>query len=634
MNKKIIAILITLALLATSACSTNTTTSGSSQPPAVSLSTQASSSSQSQSSASQGTAETSAAATAAEPTAIKTHEEEDDYTWDAAIEVAISLNGTSISTSGAGVDVNGSTAVITSPGTYRLSGSLDNGQILVNTESEETVRLILDGVSISNSSSATINIEKAGKVVLILADGTQNVLSDAQTYTYAPMDVDEPNAALFSKANLTIYGGGSLTVSGNYNDAISSKDGLIIKNAILSVTAVDDGIRGKDYLVLENAVLNVTSGGDGLKSDNDVVEAPGAVLVTSSTVTVSSNGDGICAEGQVEIVSGEYKIQTDSGSANWAMGETSAKGIKGVGSVLIQDGTFTLDTADDAVHSNGSITINGGSFTIASGDDGMHADTTLTILGGEIDISTSYEGLESGLITINGGEIHITSSDDGINVAAGADSSGFQQGGMNPGGGMSAPGGRFDQQFTKTGDYWLRVSGGYIYVNAGGDGVDVNGSAEMSGGTLLVDGPTENMNGPLDYLGTFNITGGVLVASGSAGMAQAPSQSSTQSAILFVFNSALSGGSLFTLQSGTGEAVLTYAPAKSYQSILVSSPNLQTGASYSALLGGVSSGTEKDGVYTGGSTSQASEYTSLTLSSVVTAVGNSTGFGGSGGRRK
>lgn len=636
MKSKLLILTFTLALLLTSACSSGNSTESVStvQTPLVSVATQASQSTVEQNPAAQSSTGSDQVTGSIAPTAIETHENAGDYTWDADSEVAISLEGSSISASSAGVKVNGSTATIIAAGTYRLRGSLDDGQILVDTDSKETIRLILAGVTISNSTSAAIDIENAEKVIVILADGTQNVLSDAQSYTYASADVDEPNAALFSKTNLTIYGGGSLEVRGNYNDAISSKDGLIIKNAAVTVASVDDGIRGKDYLVLENATLNVTSEGDGLKSDNDAAEALGTILVTNSSVSVDSGGDGISAEGQVEINSGIFTILTDSGSSFWGVEDTSAKGIKGNVSVLIHDGSFSMNTADDAIHSNGSITINGGTYALASGDDGMHADTSLTINNGQVDISTSYEGLESAVITINGGTIHILASDDGINVASGADSSGFQ-GGFTPGGmqGGMQGGGRPGDQFAQSGDYWLYINGGYIYVNAAGDGIDVNGSAQISGGTILVDGPTESMNGPIDYLGSFSINGGIIVASGSAGMAQSPSQDSTQPSILLVFDSTQSAGTLFSLQTESGETLLSYAPAKSYQSILVSSAALQTGETVIAYLGGSSTGKLSDGLYTGGSYTQGSQYTALTLSSTVTTIGSAGGFGVPGKRR-
>ncbi len=573
-------------------------------------------------------APTSSSAAAAEILEIDTHEESSDYTWSESDEVLIDLQGSTIIAAGSGVMVEGATAYITAPGTYRLSGSLDDGQIVVQTDIEQPVRLILDGVSISNTSSAAIDIEQADKVIIILAEGTTNTLSDGKAYSYATADIDEPNAALFSKADLTISGSGTLSLSGNYADAITSKDGLLIRDAHIEVSAADDGIRGKDYLVIENATISVNAGGDALKSDNDDPEALGAVLIDASSLEINADGDGISAEGTVQINSGTYTIQTGGGSRASLSADASAKAIKGLNVVVINDGSFTLDSADDALHSNGSIVVNGGTFTINTGDDALHADTALTINGGELNILSSYEGLESALITVSGGEIALVASDDGINAASAAAGTGGQ---MLRGG----PGGMGGQ----AGNFWFYQTGGFIYVNAGGDGVDTNGSASISGGTLLVDGPTDNGNGALDYMGTFSISGGVVAAAGSAGMAMSASQDSSQPSVLIAFESAQQAGTLVSLQNESGLNVLAYAPSKPFQTLLLSSPELKTGGAYSVLLGGSSTGTQQDGLYLGGSTSGADTYAALTLTGTVTTLGTATGFngpgapGGPGGRR-
>ncbi len=158
-------------------------------------------------------AESVAAAAAAN---APVHEDEADYVWDSTAETQIALNGDTIAVTGQGVTVEGSIATITAAGTYTLSGTLADGQIVVATEAEETVHLVLNGVSISSSTSAAINIANAEEVVILLADGSSNFLSDATTYVFPSAEEDEPNAALFSKANLTIFGNGALTVHGQH----------------------------------------------------------------------------------------------------------------------------------------------------------------------------------------------------------------------------------------------------------------------------------------------------------------------------------------------------------------------------------------------------------------------------------
>ena len=620
MKNRLCLIISVILLITLTGCSALPSSASLSQAQASGESTTSLVSSESQPSPVQG------AATVAEVLSdnSQVHENPEDYLWDVSAEIPIQLNGNSIQVEAEGVQVDGDQLTITTAGTYRLSGSLVDGQIIVDTDEKELVRLILDGVDISSSTSAPIYIRNAEEVLLLLADGTENRISDAGDYRLDDPETDEPNAAVFSTADLTIAGDGSLSVSGNYNDGIASKDGLVIANGEITVQAVDDCIRGKDYLVIKDGLIKVVAGGDGLKSDNAEDETRGYISIESGQIEITAGGDAIDAETDVIIADGSFNITTAAGSQTRLDQYTSAKGIKASVSILIDDGTFTFDTADDALNSNGSIEINGGSFLIASGDDGMHADETLTINDGNIRITQSYEGLESAVITINAGEIYIRSSDDGINVAGGVDSSG-----MNPGmGGRPAPGGRGQDFFTSAGNYYLYIHGGYIVMDAGGDGLDVNGAAEMTGGVVLLNGPTENMNGALDYYTAFNISGGILLAVGSSGMAQAPSESSSQYALLANLSSAQRAGTLIHLQTSSGEEVLTFSPSKSYQSIVFSSPDLEKGTTYEIYLGGSSSGSEVDGLYQGGNYTGGTQLTSLTISSPVTYLGSSGGFGG------
>ena len=552
------------------------------------------------------------------------HEDPEDYLWDITAEIPIQLNGDSIQVDADGVEVDGDQLTITSAGTYRLSGSLVDGQIIVDTDDKEIVRLILDGVDISSSTSAPLYIRNAEEILIFLADGSDNLLSDAGEYLLADPQTDEPNAAIFSAADLTIAGEGALSVYANYNDGIASKDGLLIASGKISLQAVDDGMRGKDYLVIKGGSITVNAQGDGLKSDNTADASCGYISIEAGEINISAGGDAIEAESDVLIAGGSLNLISGDGSQARLDQDTSAKGIKASVSITIAGGTFTINSADDALNSNGSIEINGGSFLISSGDDGMHADKSLTINGGDIRVNKSYEGLESAVITINSGDIYMTSSDDGINVAGGVDSSG-----MNPGmGGRMAQGGRGQDLFSASGNYYLYINGGVIVLDAGGDGLDVNGAAEMTGGVVLLNGPIENMNGALDYYTTFNISDGTLLAVGSAGMAQAPSESSSQYSLLVNLSSAQRAGTLVHIHTSTGQEVLTFSPSKSYQSIVFSSPDLEKGTTYEIFLGGSSSGSVVDGLYQGGSYSGGTQLSSLTISSTVTYLGSSGGFGG------
>ncbi len=334
----------------------------------------------------------------------------------------------SIQTDGEGVSVDKSTLTITAAGIYELSGDLENGQVIVDTQDEENVTLILNGVNIHNEDSAALFVADAKEVVLVLADQTENFFSDGTEYLFASADVDEPNATMFSTADMTIFGNGSLTVEGNYNDGIASKDGLIIASGTINVTSVDDGIRGKDYLVVKDGDITIDAQGDGLKSDNAEDATMGYIEIQSGSFQISSAADAIQAETDIVISAGEFNLTTAGGSNEQISTDASAKGFKAGVNINIDGGTFDINAADDAINTNGNIVINEGDFTLASGDDGLHADQTLEINDGIISVTESYEGIESAVITINGGNLHINASDDGINVAGGNDGSGMEMG--------------------------------------------------------------------------------------------------------------------------------------------------------------------------------------------------------------
>jgi hypothetical protein len=296
----------------------------------------------------------------------------------------------------------------------------------------------------------------------------------------------------------------------------------------------------------------------------------------------------------------------------------SAKGLKAGVDVTILGGTIDIDSADDAIHSNDSLTINGGDIVLASGDDGIHSDSTLEINGGELSITKSYEGIESAVLTFNDGTIHIVASDDGINAAGGTGDFGM--------GGWQGPGG-----MESSTDYHTYINGGYIYVDATGDGIDSNGPIDMSGGVVLVIGPTSNNNGALDCMSGFDITGGFLVAVGSSGMAQGPSETSSQYSVIYNFESSQAAGTTVHLESSDGQDILTFVPTREYQSVVLSSPELENGATYAVYSGGSSSGTVTDGLYSGGTYSAGTEVASFTVSSVVTSAGLARqGFRGGG----
>jgi hypothetical protein len=527
------------------------------------------------------------------------HESADDYTWNDSDIVYIDLKGTSVSITGSGATAEGSKVTIASAGVYSISGPLSNGQIVVNTADEGTVKLIFNGINVHCHTSAPVYVKKAEKVVINLAENTDNYLTDSTTYTYDDAENEEPNAALFSKSDLTLFGTGNLTVKGKFNDGISSKDGLILKSGTLNVSAADDGIRGKDYLIVKDGNITVNSTGDGLKSDNDADAYFGYVSVESGAIKVVSGGDAISAESRVVVSGGAFNLSSGGGSSKSKSSTVSQKGIKGLVSVSINCDTLAINSADDGLHSNGSVTVSGGSVSISSGDDGVHGNTSVLFEDCTLSITKAYEGVESALITVDNSIVAIIASDDGFNATHGVACESDDKS-------------------------CLKILSGYVYVStATGDGLDSNGSIIISGGTVIVHGPASEPEVGMDYNGTCSITGGTVVISGiSSNMTQAPGTSSTQYAVLIRLSSSKSAKTLINIQDANKKSILTFAPARSYQSIIFSSSELAKGT-YTINTGGSCTGTVTNGLYTGGSYSGGTSYTSFTISSMITTVGSS-----------
>ncbi|TQL47185.1 uncharacterized protein DUF4353 [Homoserinimonas aerilata] len=541
----------------------------------------------------------------------ESHADASDLDYDSADAVTVSLDGDTASADGDGVTVSGSTVTITTGGTYVLGGELD-GRVVVDAADTALVRLVLDGVDISSQEGAAIAVTAAEKVVVLLADGSSNSLGDTSSYAEGA----DVNAALFSAADLTIAGDGSLEVSGNGNDGIASKDGLVIESGTVTVTAVDDGIRGKDYVIVNGGEVTVEAGGDGIKADNDEDEDRGYISVTGGTLTVDAGGDGLQAETDLVVTGGTLAVTTASGSDTAPTDETSAKGLKAGAHLVLEGGTVDIDASDDAVHSNGVVHISDGEALLASGDDGVHADGTVLVDGGDTTIIGSYEGLEGGAIIITAGSLDVTASDDGINVSGGADGSGMQ-----------GPG----EQAASSTDAFLRVDGGTIIVDASGDGIDVNGSAEVTGGTIVVAGPTDNGNGALDVDGTFVISGGTLVAAGSSGMVVAPSEDSTQGWVAFSFADSLAAGETATITDASGTVLGAYTTQKATQSIVFSVLGLADGESYTATTGGATSGADTAGYASSGTA--GSTVAATAVAGEAPAGGMAGGGGMPGGDR-
>lgn len=561
--------------------------------------------------------------------------------------VLITLTGSGAVCDSDLVICDGDTVTITGGGTYTLTGEL-SGQIHVDSDENSKITLVFNGVCVESPDSSALFIKSSPKkTVISTASGSVNILRDGDVYDESicdEKDGDVPDAALYSRDDLKLSGTGGLYIVSAYHRGINCKDDLEIENGDIFVVSGDDAVRGKDSVTVTGGVLSLKTDGNGIRSSgSDEDLSKGNILISGGSVSIVAGGDGVDAENTLTLSGGSISLLTGGGYENGrshsdgfgggggpgafpggggfdrgdpgafpgggffttafqtsdsSQSSESAKGFKAASRIIISGGAFFADSADDGVHSDSSITVSGGSLYIRSGDDGLHADVSLTFCGGDVLVEESYEGAEAVTILISGGTLRFYADDDGINAGTSLSLGGGGPGGMPGGMGESGTGG-------------LDITGGYVVINASGDGIDSNNTVTMSSGTVIVYGPEGSGNGALDYAADFTFTGGTLIALGSSGMAQ--SVTASQGGVIALRTNTIKSGTLLNISDGCGHSLMCIESPKSYSHIVFASSELSSGESVTLSTGGSHSGVCADGVYSGG------EYSGGTVLTVVKA---------------
>lgn len=646
-------------------------------------------------------------------------------------EIQLADDKTAISGSKDGITVNGNTICIGQGGTYRISGTLSSGQLLVT--GTEKVRLYLDGAEITNENGPALLCLNEKRTILSLAKGTKNTLADGKSYQTATVDTQEIDpCAVYAQDKLTINGSGTLTVQGNCRDGIVCKDDLKLVGGTLDVQAAEDGIKGKDCVAMLGAEVSVSAGNDGIKSTESEDDTKGFLQLDSGTAHITAGGDCFQAETLVAVQGGTYTLTSD-GSFTKADtgGSASAKGIHCSGNILLNGGTLTVDTPEDGIHCTGNLLVQGGSADITSGEDGVQADGDMTLTGGTLNITTTGEvaasahddfggmpggdfgggnggnppempdgapsdmpqggfggdmpnngdtgsmpqftqpagtttaenestetesaataadtasdasskGLKcGGTLTCSGGSCTIQSTDHAVHCAGSAVLSGTDMTitsdnkGISVHGDLEISGGDICiQQCTEgieskaemvisggsirilaasddglntggtTGSHAMTITGGYLYICADGDGVDSNGTLEMSGGTLLICGPTSGGDGSLDFETDMTYSGGTLLALSSRGMMEYP-----ESGCLVATNCSAEAGDLVAIADGDGNVVAVLRSPKAVSDVIYGIGS-SSADDYQIITGGTYDGDlNEDGFGTGGTISGGTSVT-------------------------
>lgn len=526
--------------------------------------------------------------------------------YKASEAVKITLNKTTATVSGSGVKADGSTITITEEGVYIVSGTLEDGQIIVDASDSDKVQIVLDGVHINCETNAAIYVREADKVFITLAENSSNTLGGGNEYSQ--IDDNTVDGVIFSKSDLVCNGTGSLTIEADYKHGIVSKDDLVITGGTYKIAAADNGITAKD---------------------------------------------------QLKILDGSFDID----AANSAVKAKNADNAE-LGNIYIAGGIFTIEAEQDGFHATGSIVVDDGTITVNSGDDGFHAELDTVIHGGTILVEKSNEGLEGKRVVVNGGDITINASDDGINATNSGDDGANA---INPGANDAGSGdddsnaassnddssaavnsgddgsisgaadgkepsqmppdtengsdrqpsqdfdpenapsdGNAPQDFDPgnapsdgdapqmmqggpggggNSELYIKIAGGTLTVSADGDGLDSNGGLLVTGGTTIVYGPTSDGDSALDYDGSAIVTGGTLAAIGSAGMVESFDEASTQPVVTYYCTETKSADTIITLTDSDGSALFTVTPEKAYASIVLTCPEMKLDATYTLAVG-------------------------------------------------
>lgn len=539
--------------------------------------------------------------------------------YDEENSTKIELNKTKATSNSDDVSIDGTTVTIKNEGTYILSGELENGKIVVDSEKTDKLQIVLNGVNISCEGSAPIYVKQADKVFVTLASDTTNTLTSTGEYETSDDNID---AAIFSKDDLTLNGTGTLAVKSETGHGIVSKDDLVVTSGTYNINSASQGLSANDSIRIADGKFDITSGKDGLHSENTDDAKLGYIYVADGEFNITAGYDGLDASSAIQADGGTFDVTTGGGSAkavskrggapqggempsgerpempsgggekptgepptDMQNGEkptgnsstekstNSMKGLKAETNLVLNGGTYNIDSCDDSIHSNKVVTVTNGTYSIKSGDDAVHAEEATKITNGTMNITKSYEGIEGLDIEIKGGKITVVADDDGINAAGGNDDSGTVEPFENRGGMNEATNGS------------ITISGGNIDINASGDGIDANGNLTVTGGTTYVSGADNNGNSALDYSGEAKITGGTFVAVGMSGMSQNFGESSTQGVIMINKDNTQEKGTKISLKDSSGEELVSYTSKKSFNSVLVSCKGIEKDGSYTMSIG-------------------------------------------------
>ena len=498
------------------------------------------------------------------------------------------------------------TITITEKGVYVVSGTLEDGQIIVDASDSDKVQIVLDGVNINCETNAAIYVREADKVFITLAENSSNTLGGGNEYTQ--IDDNTVDGVIFSKSDLVCNGTGSLTIEADYKHGIVSKDDLVITGGTYKITAADNGITAKDQLKILDGSFDIDAANSAVKAKNTDDTELGNIYIAGGVFTVKAEQDGFHATGSIVVDDGTITVNSgDDGfhaeldtviRGGTILVEKSNEGLEGK-RVVVNGGDITINASDDGINAansgdDGANAINPGTNAAGSGDDDSNAassndDSSAVVNSGDDgSISGAADGKEPSQMppdTENGSDMQPSQDFDPENAPSDGNAPQDFDPGNAPSDGdapqmmQGGPGGGGNSEL------YIKIAGGTLTVSADGDGLDSNGGLLVTGGTTIVYGPTSDGDSALDYDGSAIVTGGTLAAIGSAGMTESFDEASTQPVVTYYCTETQSADTTITLTDSDGSALFTVTPEKAYASIVLTCPEMKLDATYTLAAG-------------------------------------------------
>ena len=538
-----------------------------------------------------------------------------DGDWaDNAYTTYITLDG-----SGGTIDGNGAyfldgDLVISNGGWYVLTGTLEDGKIIVDAHNSSKVWIRLNGVTVRCSDDACLRVDQADKVFLTLAEDTENSFTSGTDYSEEAL-ADNTGGTIFSHDDLTINGSGSLSITAGYKHGIDVNDSLVITGGNITITAPQDGIHVSDSLRFMEASLTIDAGDDAVHSDDELYIESGTVLINScyeglEAVTIEITG------GDITMYPTDDGINANGGSSTMGFGGRGGGGTNGMPSppdFSGRDMSSMSNTLEGGMPSMPG-EMSGTSSTDGEMTSGMPSQGEMPSMPGEMLGTTSTDGeMTSGMPSQ--GEMPSTPGErPGTTQAENSDT---------------------DDTATDEKEPYIRISGGTLtIINETGrdaDGLDSNGSIYIDGGDIRISLLGDGTNNAIDYGsesgGECIVTGGTILAFGGSGMAEEFSENCTQCAVLYNVGSTLEAGTLFRLLDPEGEEIISYTPECSYSSVSFSLPEMTVGETYTVVCGENSSELTMDSTAVSAGTTAGEKIGG-------NAGGHAFGMGGMGGMRR